>query len=62
MASGVISDGRERRNVMGSPRTNLPKPDVDGRHVGRHPIFRDFADRYGFTTCMCRRYRARIKG
>jgi transposase len=54
--------GRTAEMLYDNPRTIVLKRDVDGRHVEWHPIFRDFADRYGFTTRLCRPYRARTKG
>lgn len=54
--------GRTAEILYDNPRTIVLKRDAAGRHVEWHPIFRDFADRYGFTTRLCRPYRARTKG
>jgi transposase len=54
--------GRTAEILYDNPRTIVLKRDADGRHIEWHPIFRDFADRYGFTTRLCRVYRAQTKG
>lgn len=45
-----------------NPRTIVLRRDLEGRHIEWNPIFRDFADYYGFFPRLCRPYRARTKG
>ncbi len=45
-----------------NPRTIVLRRDRDGRHIQWHPVFKDFADYYGFAPRLCQPYRARTKG
>ncbi len=54
--------GRTEEILYDNPRTIVLKRDLDGKHIEWHPVFRDFADYYGFHPRLCRPYRARTKG
>lgn len=54
--------GRTEEILYDNPRTIVLRRDLEGRHIEWHPVFRDFADYYGFTPRPCRPYRARTKG
>ena len=54
--------GRTEEILYDNPRTIVLRRDFEGRHIEWHPVFRDFADYYGFTPRLCRPYRARTKG
>lgn len=54
--------GRTEEFLYDNPRTVVLKRDVEGRHIEWHPLFRDFADYYGFHPRLCRPYRAQTKG
>jgi transposase len=54
--------GRTDEILYDNPRTIVSKRDREGRQISWHPVFRDFADTYGFTPRLCRPYRARTKG
>lgn len=54
--------GRTEEILYDNPRTIVVRRDVEGRQVEWHPVFRDFADTYGFRPRLCRPYRARTKG
>lgn len=54
--------GRTEEILYDNPRTIVLRRDVEGRHIEWNPIFRDFADCYGFRPRLCRPYRARTKG
>lgn len=43
-------------------KTVVLKRDGDGQHIVWHPLFKDFADYWGFTPRLCRFYRAQTKG
>lgn len=54
--------GRTEELLYDNPRTIVIRRDREGKQIVWHPIFRDFADTYGFTPRVCRPYRARTKG
>jgi transposase len=54
--------GRTEDLLYDNPKTVVLKRDTEGRHVEWNPVFRDFADYYGFRPKLCRPYRARTKG
>lgn len=54
--------GRTEEILNDNPRTIVLRRDAEGRHVEWNPVFRDFADCYGFFPRLCRPYRARTKG
>jgi transposase len=55
-------EGRTEEILYDNPRTIVLKRDVEGRHIQWNPVFKDFADTYGFFPRLCRPYRARTKG
>lgn len=55
-------EGRPEQVLYDNPRTIVLRRDLEGRHVEWNPIFRDFADYYGFSPRLCRPYRPRTKG
>lgn len=55
-------EGRTEEILYDNPRTIVLRRDAEGRHIEWNPIFRDFADTYGFFPRLCRPYRARTKG
>jgi transposase len=55
-------EGRTEEILYDNPRTIVLKRDAEGQHVEWNPVFRDFADYYGFAPRLCRPYRARTKG
>jgi transposase len=54
--------GRTEEHLYDNPRTIVHRRDAEGRHIEWNPLFRDFADYYGFSPRLCRPYRARTKG
>jgi transposase len=54
--------GRTEDLLYDNPKTIVLKRDLEGRHIEWHPVFRDFADYYGFRPRLCRPYRPRTKG
>jgi transposase len=54
--------GRTEEILYDNPRTIVLRRDMEGRHIEWNPIFRDFAERYGFHPRLCRPYRAQTKG
>lgn len=54
--------GRTEEILYDNPKTIVLRRDAEGRHVEWNPVFRDFADYYGFFPRLCRPYRARTKG
>lgn len=54
--------GRTEEILYDNPRTIVLRRDAEGRHIEWNPVFRDFADYYGFFPRLCRPYRARTKG
>jgi transposase len=54
--------GRTEELLYDNPKTIVLHRDAEGKHIEWNPVFRDFADCYGFVPRLCRPYRARTKG
>jgi len=54
--------GLTATHLYDNMKTVVLKRDTEGQHITWHPLFKDFADYWGFTPRLCRFYRAQTKG